>query len=160
MHEPWQGGSALCMGYNEKAHNPSPTLLQGCDGGAWRPGFDQSWARIISGREEGIYGWIALNYVTGHLAPHPLSAPKSTSVETDTDSAKQALSKGQRSDMSQCRLLQNTACESRLRPCLLLSGRHSIDWGRGAPDSMSVCLATVCNSCNRGVIIYIAICAG
>ena len=28
--------------------------------------------------DEGVYGWIALNYMTGHLAPHPLTAPKST----------------------------------------------------------------------------------
>ena len=29
--------------------------------------FEPSWARVISGVDEGIYGWIALNYLTGHL---------------------------------------------------------------------------------------------
>ena len=40
--------------------------------------FEPGWARTIAGADEGVYGWIALNYVTGHLAPHPLTAPKST----------------------------------------------------------------------------------
>ena len=40
--------------------------------------FEPGWARTITGADEGVYGWIALNYMTGHLAPHPLTAPKST----------------------------------------------------------------------------------
>ncbi|KAL0038169.1 hypothetical protein WJX79_005885 [Trebouxia sp. C0005] len=32
--------------------------------------FEPSWAKVISGIEEGVYGWIALNYLTGHLAPN------------------------------------------------------------------------------------------
>ena len=31
--------------------------------------FEPSWAKVISGIEEGVYGWIALNYLTGHLVP-------------------------------------------------------------------------------------------
>ena len=29
--------------------------------------FEPEWARVISGIDEGVYGWIALNYLTGHL---------------------------------------------------------------------------------------------
>ena len=29
--------------------------------------FEPDWARVISGVDEGIYGWMALNYLTGHL---------------------------------------------------------------------------------------------
>ena len=39
----------------------------------WRSGccrFEPSWAKVISGIEEGVYGWIALNYLTGHLVPN------------------------------------------------------------------------------------------
>ncbi|DBB01407.1 hypothetical protein WJX77_012567 [Trebouxia sp. C0004] len=32
--------------------------------------FEPSWAKVISGVEEGVYGWIALNYLTGHLVPN------------------------------------------------------------------------------------------
>ena len=32
--------------------------------------FEPSWAKVISGIEEGVYGWIALNYLTGHLVPN------------------------------------------------------------------------------------------
>ena len=32
--------------------------------------FEPSWAKVISGIEEGLYGWIALNYLTGHLIPN------------------------------------------------------------------------------------------
>jgi hypothetical protein len=27
--------------------------------------FQPSWARIISGADEGVYGWVALNYLKG-----------------------------------------------------------------------------------------------
>ena len=36
--------------------------------------FHSRWARIISGADEGVYGWIALNYMTGHLASNPILA--------------------------------------------------------------------------------------
>ena len=36
--------------------------------------FQSRWARIISGADEGVYGWIALNYMTGHLASNPILA--------------------------------------------------------------------------------------
>lgn len=29
--------------------------------------FEPAWARIISGVDEGVYGWIALNYALGTL---------------------------------------------------------------------------------------------
>lgn len=35
--------------------------------------FQSRWARIISGADEGVYGWIALNYATGHLASAPVT---------------------------------------------------------------------------------------
>ena len=31
--------------------------------------FEAGYARIISGEDEGVYGWIAVNYLNGHLAP-------------------------------------------------------------------------------------------
>ena len=31
--------------------------------------FEAGYARIISGEDEGVYGWIAVNYLEGHLAP-------------------------------------------------------------------------------------------
>lgn len=31
--------------------------------------FQDSWARVISGEEEGIFGWITVNYVNGLLVP-------------------------------------------------------------------------------------------
>ena len=30
---------------------------------------------MISGEDEGVYGWIAVNYLNGHLAPAKLPAP-------------------------------------------------------------------------------------
>ena len=52
------------------------------------------WARIISGESEGIFGWIALNYLAGFLAPHPLFASRATSMETDADSALESIKEG------------------------------------------------------------------
>lgn len=49
--------------------------------------FKPGWARTITGADEGVHGWIALNYVTGHLAPHPLTAPKSTGTASASQSA-------------------------------------------------------------------------
>lgn len=42
-------------------------LLDGCRTilGASPFRFDPSWVRIISGADEGVYGWIALNYLAG-----------------------------------------------------------------------------------------------
>ncbi len=37
--------------------------------------FEASYANVISGEEEGVYGWIAVNYLNGHLAPSALPAP-------------------------------------------------------------------------------------
>ncbi|BDA48267.1 probable ectonucleoside triphosphate diphosphohydrolase 5 at N-terminal half [Coccomyxa sp. Obi] len=37
--------------------------------------FEASYAKVISGEEEGVYGWIAVNYLNGHLAPSALPAP-------------------------------------------------------------------------------------
>eukprot|EP00271_Cylindrocystis_brebissonii_P021331 TRINITY_DN7533_c0_g2_i1.p1 TRINITY_DN7533_c0_g2~~TRINITY_DN7533_c0_g2_i1.p1 ORF type:complete len:1181 (+),score=175.97 TRINITY_DN7533_c0_g2_i1:1123-4665(+) len=34
--------------------------------------FERDWARIIAGVDEAVYGWIALNYLTGKLAPSHL----------------------------------------------------------------------------------------
>lgn len=52
------------------------------------------WARTISGASEGIFGWIALNYLAGYLAPHPLFAARSASMETDADSALESIEEG------------------------------------------------------------------
>ncbi len=41
--------------------------------------FEPSWAKVISGIDEGIYGWIALNYLTGHLVSN---AGQDEDVET------------------------------------------------------------------------------
>jgi len=49
---------------------------------------------MINGEQEGIYGWIALNYLTGYLSPHPFSASKAASVDTDADSALDTLKLG------------------------------------------------------------------
>ncbi|KAK9807631.1 hypothetical protein WJX72_004780 [[Myrmecia] bisecta] len=54
--------------------------------------FEPSWARVISGVDEGIFGWIALNYLTGHLAPHPLTAPKSPLTDEAVAAAADQLS--------------------------------------------------------------------
>lgn len=59
----------------------------------WRR-FRPAWARIISGEQEGIYGWIALNYITGYLSPHPFRASRSASMETDAESALNSLERG------------------------------------------------------------------
>lgn len=37
--------------------------------------FEASYASVVSGEEEGVYGWIAVNYLNGHLAPSALPAP-------------------------------------------------------------------------------------
>jgi hypothetical protein len=58
--------------------------------------FKPAWARMINGEQEGIYGWIALNYLTGYLSPHPFSASKAASVDTDADSALNTLQSGNR----------------------------------------------------------------
>ncbi|PNH09507.1 Ectonucleoside triphosphate diphosphohydrolase 7 [Tetrabaena socialis] len=36
--------------------------------------FEPGWARIISGTDEGVYGWIAINYLRGNLDPAPPEA--------------------------------------------------------------------------------------
>jgi GDA1/CD39 (nucleoside phosphatase) family len=36
--------------------------------------FEPNWARVVSGVDEGVFGWIALNYATGHLAANPAPA--------------------------------------------------------------------------------------
>lgn len=36
--------------------------------------FEPDWARVVSGVDEGVFGWIALNYATGHLAVNPAPA--------------------------------------------------------------------------------------
>ena len=56
--------------------------------------FRAPWARIISGEQEGIYGWIALNYLTGYLSPHPFTASKAASMESDAESALDSLDQG------------------------------------------------------------------
>ena len=42
-------------------------LLGGCRGVLGRASFrfEPPWVRIISGADEGVYGWIALNYLEG-----------------------------------------------------------------------------------------------
>ncbi|GAQ92229.1 hypothetical protein KFL_009510020 [Klebsormidium nitens] len=37
--------------------------------------FEPEWARIISGQDEAVYGWIALNYLTGKLSQGQEAAP-------------------------------------------------------------------------------------
>ena len=37
--------------------------------------FENHWAHIISGADEGVYGWIALNYATGHFSAGPSTSP-------------------------------------------------------------------------------------
>ena len=38
--------------------------------------FEPEWARVISGENEGVYGWIALNYQTANLAVNPMLAAR------------------------------------------------------------------------------------
>lgn len=38
------------------------------------PRFQPGWAKVVTGADEGVYGWIALNYATGHLAVNPVLA--------------------------------------------------------------------------------------
>ncbi len=50
--------------------------------------FQPTWARIISGVQEGVYGWVALNYQEGHLqraaaAPGSIRAADQTLAALD-----------------------------------------------------------------------------
>ncbi|GIL43178.1 hypothetical protein Vafri_991 [Volvox africanus] len=47
--------------------------------------FEPDWARIISGTDEGVYGWIAINYLRGHL-----DGPTSLAVAYATAAAARA----------------------------------------------------------------------
>ncbi|RYY36531.1 hypothetical protein EON62_01695, partial [archaeon] len=38
--------------------------------------FQPSWARVISGEEEGVYGWLAVNFLAGTLINNTGSAPQ------------------------------------------------------------------------------------
>lgn len=42
--------------------------------------FEPSWARVMSGSEEGVYGWIALNYLHGGLANMTHSRQRQSTV--------------------------------------------------------------------------------
>lgn len=41
--------------------------------------FQPGWARVISGSDEGVFGWIALNYQTAHLSVNPILAQRAAS---------------------------------------------------------------------------------
>ena len=41
--------------------------------------FHPAWSRIISGIDEGVYGWVALNYLKGMLLSHTAHACRSRS---------------------------------------------------------------------------------
>lgn len=61
------------------ALNITPQELSGICGktscGLLHCRFEPSYATIISGEDEGLYGWIAVNYLNGHLAPAAKPAP-------------------------------------------------------------------------------------
>lgn len=43
--------------------------------------FEPSWATTMSGTDEGMYGWVAVNYALGRLSPEHISqAPSSKSI--------------------------------------------------------------------------------
>ncbi|KAK9835894.1 hypothetical protein WJX74_010454 [Apatococcus lobatus] len=43
--------------------------------------FENEWAEVITGEQEGLYGWIALNYLTGRLRAQPLSPAANESLD-------------------------------------------------------------------------------
>lgn len=47
--------------------------------------FQPEWARVVSGVDEGVFGWIALNYATGHLAVNPALAVEAAATGPPAD---------------------------------------------------------------------------
>ena len=59
------------------ARSVSPTFIR----------FEPDWARVVSGVDEGVFGWIALNYATGHLAVNTAPATEAQSSAPDKSQA-------------------------------------------------------------------------
>ena len=52
--------------------------------------FQEEWAEVITGEQEGLYGWIALNYLTGRLRAHPLAPSANETLDQPHPSAPSA----------------------------------------------------------------------
>lgn len=49
--------------------------------------FRPEWARVVSGEDEGVYGWIALNYQTAHLSVNPRLASNRARLSGGSEAA-------------------------------------------------------------------------
>lgn len=69
--------------------------------------FRPEWARVVSGEDEGVYGWIALNYQTAHLSVNPRLATSRARLAGGSEAAQSSELRMALSDSS---CLPCTAC--------------------------------------------------